>query len=109
MSKSDGGFAGVLCSEEVLVRGIMVLLEKQVHLQKDVGAGIAVLVRALVNGEESKDLLAAREKDRKAKKRNICRQLSLNMVKMVVIAYQYGERALNMPKGHHHMRREPGR
>ena len=30
--------AGVLRSEVVLDRGMMVLLEKQVHLQKDVGA-----------------------------------------------------------------------
>ena len=30
--------AGVLRSDVVLERGMMVLLEKQVHLQKDVGA-----------------------------------------------------------------------
>jgi hypothetical protein len=30
--------AGVLRSDVVLDRGMMVLLEKQVHLQKDVGA-----------------------------------------------------------------------
>ena len=44
--KSEGGFAGVLArSEDVLERGIMVLFEKQVHLQKDVGAEALSLVR----------------------------------------------------------------
>lgn len=38
--KRDGGFAGDLFSDGVLERGIMVLLEKQVHLQKDVGSWI---------------------------------------------------------------------
>lgn len=38
-SKEGGLPAGVLRSEVVLERGMMVLFEKQVHLQKDVGAG----------------------------------------------------------------------
>lgn len=37
-SKRNGGLAGVLRSAEAVESGMMVLLEKQVHLQKDVGA-----------------------------------------------------------------------
>jgi hypothetical protein len=49
-TKAGGLLAGVLRSDVVLDRAMMVLLEKQVHLQKDVGA-----TRVLVKRQESAD------------------------------------------------------
>lgn len=59
---------------------MIVLLEKQVHLQKDVGAGRA-LVRCMdyVNGGDS-DIQAARERDRKERNSKKCCQVSLAML-----------------------------
>jgi hypothetical protein len=48
--KAGGLLAGVLRSDVVLDRGMMVLLEKHVHLQKDVGA-----TQVLVECQESAD------------------------------------------------------
>jgi len=42
-NRKGGLLAGVLRSDVIVERGIMVLLEKQVHLQKDVGAGWALV------------------------------------------------------------------
>ena len=47
-------------------RATMVLLPKQVHLQKEVGAGDGVSISDWVWGREH--VLAARESERKAKK-----------------------------------------
>lgn len=79
----EGGLlAGVLRSEVVLERGIIVLLEKHVHLQNDVGAlrhQYVVQAMTLVV-QHSSNLQAAKERARKERNSSRCCHLSATMV-----------------------------